>query len=98
MAARVVGTGKLLDPSRLTRIFVSPRRRAKDTFDLLQLSPSPSAAGMEGEIVYTEDIAEWNYGHYEGFKLGEIRNLRKQRGLDRERQWDIWKDGCEGGE
>ncbi len=24
--------------------------------------------------------------------------MRKERGLDWEREWDIWRDGCEGGE
>ena len=49
-------------------------------------------------VTYTEDIAEWDYGDYEGLKVGEIRDLRKARGLDRDRKWDIWRDGCEGGE
>ncbi|KFH43918.1 Sedoheptulose 1,7-bisphosphatase-like protein [Hapsidospora chrysogenum ATCC 11550] len=86
-ASTLVGTGKLLDPARLTHIFVSPRKRAKKTLKLLMLShPSTS----------TEDLAEWDYGDYEGLKAGEIRQLREKRGLDRERKWDIWRDGCEG--
>jgi probable phosphoglycerate mutase len=28
----------------------------------------------------------------------QIRALRKEHGLDTERPWDIWRDGCEGGE
>jgi hypothetical protein len=28
----------------------------------------------------------------------EIRARRKEKGLDREREWNIWRDGCEGGE
>jgi broad specificity phosphatase PhoE len=24
--------------------------------------------------------------------------MRKERGLDKEKPWDIWRDGCEGGE
>ncbi len=98
MAARVVGAGKLLDPSRLAHMFISPRRRAKETFELLLLSPSSSPAGLEGDVTHTNDIAEWDYGDYEGLKEGEIRKLRKERGLDREREWVIWRDGCEGGE
>lgn len=46
----------------------------------------------------TENLAEWDYGDYEGLKANEIRQLREKRGLDRERKWDIWRDGCEGGE
>lgn len=46
----------------------------------------------------TEKLAEMGYGIYEGLHDYEIRALRKERGLDRERPWDIWKDGCEEGE
>ncbi|KAK7403720.1 hypothetical protein QQX98_010523 [Neonectria punicea] len=91
-AAKLVGVGKLLDPSRIVHVFVSPRKRAMQTFELLQLP------AVEGEREATEDIAEWDYGDYEGLKTVEIRQLRKQRGLDQERGWDIWRDGCEGGE
>ncbi|KPM46541.1 hypothetical protein AK830_g61 [Neonectria ditissima] len=97
-AAKLVGTGKLVDPGRIARVFVSPRRRATKTFELLGIPPSPGAAEGEREVTYTEDIAEWTYGDYEGLKTGEIRALRKKRGLDQEREWDIWMDGCEGGE
>ena len=97
-AATLVGAGKLLDPSRLAHVFVSPRKRARTTFDLLLLPPHFSAAGGEGAITYTEGIAEWDYGDYEGLKTGEIKELRKERGLDRESEWNIWRDGCEGGE
>jgi sedoheptulose-bisphosphatase len=91
MAERLVGVGKLIDPSRLEHVYVSPRKRAVRTFELLL----PGAVDME-KVTKTEDIAEWNYGDYEGLKVEEIRNLRKERGLDKE--WDIWSDGCEGGE
>jgi probable phosphoglycerate mutase len=92
VAASFVGTGQLLDPSRLMRIFVSPRRRSRKTFELL-LPQFP-----EENVTFTEDIAEWDYGDYEGLNAGEIRDLRKKRGLDLEMEWDIWRDGCEGGE
>lgn len=36
--------------------------------------------------------------HYDGLKTGEIRALRKSHDLDQDRPWDIWRDGCEGGE
>ena len=49
-------------------------------------------------LTLTEDIAEWDYGDYEGLLTSEIRARRKERGLDQEREWDIWRDGCEGGE
>ncbi|KAM5363524.1 hypothetical protein ACJZ2D_011967 [Fusarium nematophilum] len=93
-ATTLVGASKLLDPSRIAHVFVSPRTRAKKTFELLL----PDAAEAEWRVTYTEDIAEWDYGEYEGLKTGEIRELRKEKGLDREREWNIWRDGCEGGE
>lgn len=94
----LVGAGKYLDPSRLTHVFVSPRKRAVRTFELLMPSPSSGATACDKVVTYTEDIAEWDYGNYEGLMEGEIRTLRKKKGLDREREWDIWRDGCEGGE
>lgn len=97
-AATLVGAGKLLDPSRLAHVFVSPRKRARTTFELLRFPLPFGAGGGEEAVSYTEDIAEWDYGDYEGLKAGEIRRLRKEKGLDREREWNIWRDGCEGGE
>ena len=46
----------------------------------------------------TEDIAEWDYGDYEGLLTKEIRVRRKEKGLNKEKAWDIWVDECEGGE
>ncbi|KAL2281227.1 hypothetical protein FJTKL_11674 [Diaporthe vaccinii] len=92
-AATTVGAGKLLDPTRLAHVFVSPRKRARRTFELL------IADTIKDRIVtFTDDITEWNYGDYEGLKSNEVRKLRKDRGLDTEREWSIWADGCEGGE
>ncbi|KAL5436034.1 hypothetical protein PMIN06_010955 [Paraphaeosphaeria minitans] len=92
-AARLVGAGRHLDPFRLVHVFVSPRVRAVKTFELLL-----PASGVVAEVTYTEDITEWGYGDYEGLKDEEIRLLRKKRGLDVEREGDIWSGGCEGGE
>ncbi|KAK0261226.1 hypothetical protein B0A54_08022 [Friedmanniomyces endolithicus] len=46
----------------------------------------------------TESLAEWHYGEYEGLKPAEIRAKRKAQGLDKDQEWEIWRDGCEGGE
>ncbi|KAI9848062.1 MAG: hypothetical protein M1837_001164 [Sclerophora amabilis] len=92
-AARLVGAGKLVDPLRLVHVFVSPRVRAVRTFELLL---PPSSGVVAGKVTYTEDIVEWNYGDYEGLKDQEIRLLRKKRGLDLERKWNIWSDGYQG--
>lgn len=47
-------------------------------------------------IEITESVREWDYGDYEGIKSAEVRALREERGLNSD--WDIWRDGCEGGE
>lgn len=50
--------------------------------------------------VVDERLREWTYGDYEGLKTAEIKALRAERGLVEApgREWDIWRDGCEGGE
>ncbi|WEW59248.1 histidine phosphatase family protein [Emydomyces testavorans] len=99
-AIQLVGPGKLIDPARIVRVWVSPRRRTQQTFQhLFGASSSSSGSELEpGKVTLTEDIAEWGYGDYEGLLVSEIRALRKERGLDREEEWNIWRDGCEGGE
>src|SRR6266480_5719500 len=92
-AARLVGAGKLLDPGRLVRVFASPRARTKKTLELLL---PPSSGVVAEKVTFTEDITEWNYGNYEGLKDQQIRALRKQKGLDQDREWNIWSDGCDG--
>ena len=93
--ARVlVGSGRLIEPSNLAHIFCSPRKRAQQTLRLLF---GDSTAGST-TITTTEEIAEWDYGKYEGLVTKEIHSRRKEQGLDRETPWDIWRDGCEGGE
>jgi broad specificity phosphatase PhoE len=37
-----------------------------------------------------EDLAEWAYGEYEGLTSAQIR--------DKDPDWDLWLDGCPGGE
>jgi broad specificity phosphatase PhoE len=95
MAKTIVGAGKLIYPPHLSHVFVSPRIRAVETYKLLLSPPNTVDAG---KVTYTEDIAEWDYGKYEGRTDLEIRAQRKEEGLDGQRDWDIWTDGCEGGE
>lgn len=94
----LVGAGKLMDPSKLSHVFVSPRQRAQSTLDLLLGDAQKDGLIKEGKVTVTEDIAEWDYGDYEGLLTKEIRARRKEKGLDTEKHWDIWVDGCEGGE
>ena len=94
----LLGSGKLIDPSRLTHVYVSPRKRAQTTLDILLGDVERGALMKSGKVTVTEDIAEWDYGDYEGLLTKEIRARRKEKGLDKEKPWDIWVDGCEGGE
>lgn len=43
-------------------------------------------------------LAEWGYGRYEGLTPAQIRADRASRGLDKDRGFDIWRDGCEDGD
>lgn len=45
-------------------------------------------AGFEPTVV--EELAEWNYGDYEGLTTREIRERRPD--------WDLFKHGCPNGE
>ncbi|KAL4878086.1 histidine phosphatase superfamily [Aspergillus karnatakaensis] len=97
-ARQLVGSGKLVDPARIEKVWVSPRKRAQQTFHIL-FGATGSDDGIDAaKVELTEDIAEWNYGEYDGLITKEIRALRKERGLDTTKEWDIWRDGCEGGE
>lgn len=90
------------------RSYVSPRQRAQRTLELLNLAhkdqlpwtahgdPYCEGRRCDAQIEVTEDIREWDYGDYEGIPTPEIRELRKKQGLDA--NWDIWRDGCPGGE
>jgi broad specificity phosphatase PhoE len=92
----IVGPGRIIDPSRLARVFVSPRTRARRTYEILFDEASQHELGLKLEV--TEDIREWEYGAYEGLLTAQIRAARKERGLDTEKPWNIWIDGCEDGE
>jgi len=66
-------------------VLSSPRLRARATCELAGLG------GSGGKGVQTEpDLAEWDYGDYEGLRTAEIRKLHPN--------WDVWEDGCPGGE
>ncbi|KAI1080492.1 phosphoglycerate mutase family protein [Whalleya microplaca] len=105
----LVGDDRLIAPKQLVHVYVSPRKRAQRTFELLNLgipdplpwkvhgaAPLPSGHNCGARVEVTEDIREWDYGDYEGITSPQIRDLRESQGLDR--NWDIWRDGCPGGE
>jgi probable phosphoglycerate mutase len=64
-----------------THVLTSPLQRARRTCDL---------AGLGSAAIVEPDLAEWNYGDYEG-KLST--DIHKQRP-----GWDAFRDGCPGGE
>lgn len=88
---------QFIDPNHITYIFTSPRKRARTTVDLV-LSPLTPDQKSKIRIVVDDDLREWEYGDYEGLLTHEIVKLRKERGLDTDAPWNIWRDGCENGE
>jgi broad specificity phosphatase PhoE len=98
-------------PRNLAHVYVSPRKRAQRTLELLNLRlplPWVDEDGKDGKEVkgaqehdcaarveVSESVREWEYGDYEGITSKEIAEQRKQSG---EEVWDIWRDGCPGGE
>ncbi|GME29121.1 Histidine phosphatase superfamily clade-1 [Neofusicoccum parvum] len=107
----LVGDDRLIVPRSLAHIYVSPRKRAQRTLELLSLGcaermpwqhdadADAAAAGdairTHARVEVTDKIREWDYGDYEGLTSAQIREQRARRG---EGPWDIWKDGCPGGE
>lgn len=73
--------GQHLAGISFAHILTSPRERARHTCKL---------AGLEGIPEIEPDLAEWNYGDYEGVKSTDIRKDRPD--------WDIYRDGCPAGE
>lgn len=70
----------LLADLRPALVLSSPRRRAQDTARL---------AGLRVDAV-DDDLAEWDYGDYEGLTSEQIR--------ERQPGWTLWRDGVPGGE
>jgi broad specificity phosphatase PhoE len=70
-----------LRDARFSHVLTSPRQRARRTCEL---------AGLGSSAVVEPDLAEWNYGDYEGKRSADIRKMRPD--------WNIFRDGCPGGE
>jgi sedoheptulose-bisphosphatase len=109
----MIGKDRLIVPEKLAHIYISPRKRAQRTFELLGMDlkePLPwkqhgstedtrregEAGACEAKIEVTEAVREWDYGEYEGITSAQIKEIRKEKGQSL--PWDIWKDGCPGGE
>lgn len=77
--AKTVGTR--LQGHRFAAVEVSPLQRALRTCEL---------GGFLGQATVDPDLAEWDYGDYEGLTTPEIQQRRPG--------WLLWFDGVEGGE
>jgi probable phosphoglycerate mutase len=64
-----------------THVFTSPLQRARRTCAL---------AGLAAAALVEPDLAEWDYGDYEGELSSDIRRRRPG--------WSVFRDGCPGGE
>ncbi|PLN86076.1 phosphoglycerate mutase-like protein [Aspergillus taichungensis] len=105
----LVGNDRLIAPKKLVHVYVSPRTRAQRTLELLEIgcrerlpwtearkSENEEPIRTEAKVEVTEAIREWDYGEYEGLTSPQIREQRAKEGKGE--KWDIWKDGCPGGE
>jgi broad specificity phosphatase PhoE len=79
--AQAVALSAVLGDEQFDRVLCSPLLRARDTCAL-------AGFGERAEVL--DDLAEWDYGDYEGLTTVEIR--------DRVPGWYLWRDGCPGGE
>ena len=72
---------KRLRAVRFSRVFTSPRQRARRTCELV---------GLDAVAALEPDLAEWDYGDYEGQRSVDIRKERPD--------WILFRDGCPHGE
>ena len=83
-AAGEAGAAEWAEPMRtllFARVWTSPRHRAIRTCEL---------AGLGAVAEVEPDLAEWDYGDYEGLTSVAIRRRRPT--------WSLFDDGCPGGE
>lgn len=73
--------GERLKGLTFARVFSSPLQRASQTCEL---------AGFGAVAEVDDDLAEWNYGAYEGKTTERI--------WERRPGWEIFRDGCPDGE
>ncbi|KAF7717887.1 Histidine phosphatase superfamily (clade-1) protein [Penicillium ucsense] len=102
----LVGNDRLIVPKNLVHVYVSPRKRAQRTLELMEIGcrerlpwNEQRNAGepirTEATVEVTEAVREWDYGDYEGLTSAQIKSMREEQGLP---PWNIWTDGCPGGE
>jgi probable phosphoglycerate mutase len=76
-----VRLGERLKGLTFAKVFTSPLQRAARTCEL---------AGFGAVAETDRDLAEWDYGKYEGLTSRQILQQRPD--------WDLFRDGCPGGE
>lgn len=77
--AKALGLRERLAGRRFAEVWSSPLERARETARLIGFEPLARA-----------ELAEWDYGAYEGLSTEQIE--------ERSPGWDLWRDGCPGGE
>ncbi|HXQ80924.1 MAG TPA: histidine phosphatase family protein [Opitutaceae bacterium] len=75
------GLAARLGPVGFSHVFTSPRLRARRTCEL---------AGLGEAAEIEPDLAEWDYGDYEGKRSADVLKARPD--------WILFRDGCPGGE
>lgn len=73
--------GRRLQKVQFAHVLASPRQRARQTCEL---------AGLGAAAKVEPDLAEWDYGDYEGKLSADILNARPG--------WNLFRDGCPNGE
>ncbi len=79
--ARAQALGQRLRHIPFARMLTSPRQRAQRTCVL---------AGLGAAAEIEPDLAEWDYGDYEGRRSPDILRVRPE--------WNLFRDGCPHGE
>lgn len=77
--AKALGLRGRLDGRSFAAVWSSPLARARETAQLSGFSP-----------LLRPELAEWDYGDYEGLTSEQISALAPG--------WDLWRDGCPHGE
>lgn len=72
--------GERLSGRKFAAVISSPRKRALRTAEIAGLTVTET----------TDDLAEWNYGEYEGITSATIHESNPG--------WSLWTDGAPGGE
>lgn len=73
--------GEALQGLSFAHVFTSPLQRARSTCELVGLGPA---------VRIESDLAEWDYGDYEGLTTADIRKSHAG--------WNLYRDGCPHGE